>query len=186
MLNFIITVFVFILLVTQKVLLLNEESLILLCFIIFVFLGINNLGNSVKDSLGTQSNLIKEHLTKSLHKLIEILYNLSSLNKNFKLVLIQFTKLKNYYKNLVNLLSKLIFNYNKYYLNLTYIKKLKFLNKTELQTIKLLSLIIMKKLTSIIKSKYFYSSSLKFNQFKSLNKIVVRECIQIINSRNKS
>lgn len=180
MVNIIITLFIFILLVTQKILLLNEESLILLCFIAFIVLGLNNLGTSLNNSLQTQSLQIKENLTQSLKKLLLSLQKFSTLKQNSKVILKKFNELKIYYLNLVSLLENLIPFYNKYYLTLSYSKRLTFINKIEKQTIKLLTAVIIKKLNTIIKSKHFYNSSIQFTQFICLNTILLRECIQLI------
>ena len=183
MVNIIITLFLFILLVTQKVLLLNEESLILLCFIMFIVLSSNNLGSVIKDSLQGESSKIEKSLKKSLKNLLGTLTKFSTLRLTLKSLLKTFESFKNYYKNLILTLGALILNYTKYYSILTYTKKLLFLKKIEDQTIKLLITIIIKKLNSIIKTKYFYNSSVKVNQFLSINTIVLRECIRLINSK---
>ena len=183
MLNIIITTFLFILLVTQKILLLNEESLILLCFITFVFIGMKNLGPSFDTSLQVQSKVIQENISISLKNLLSIFEKFRVFNKNFKFNLNKFVEWKNYYKNFVSLLGTLILNYNTYHLSSTYTKKLLFVNKIEQHTLKLLTVILIKKLSSIIKIKYFYNSSVKINHFLNINKILLRECIQLINLR---
>ena len=183
MLNIIITTFLFILLVTQKILLLNEESLILLCFIIFVFIGIKNLGSSVDTSLQLQSKGIQKNLSISLKNLLSIFEKFIVFNKNFRFNLNKFVEWKNYYKSFVSLLGTLILSYNTYNLSSIYTKKLLFVNKIEQHTLKLLTIILVKKLSSIIKIKYFYNSSVKINHFLNINKILLRECIQLINLR---
>lgn len=185
MLNIIITIFLFVLLVTQKVLLLNEESLILLCFITFVFITINNLGASINNSLQSHSLYIKKNIVQSLSKLLLILKNFSILKDNWNLIKIKFMRLETYYKKLILILSKLIISYNTSYLSLTYNKKFIFINKIEDQTLKLLTTIILSKLTSIIKVKYFYNSTIKVNSILSKNTILLRECIQLINYKTK-
>ncbi len=181
MLNIIITIFLFILLVTQKVLLLNEESLILLCFIVFVFLGINNLGTSFDVSLKTQSNVIQENINTSLKNILTIFKKIVGFNKSFRLNLNKFLEWKTYYKSFVTFLGMSILSYNKYHLISIYNKKLLFISKIEQQTLKLLTMILIKKLSSIIKTKYFYNSSIKINHFLNINTILLRECIQLIN-----
>ena len=71
-------------------------------------------------------------------------------------------------------------NLNIHYLNLSYKKRLSFLNKIEAQTIKLLTIIIVKKLNKILRTKQFYNSSIKFYQFSCLNSITTREYIKLI------
>ena len=181
MINLIITLFIFILLVTQKILLLNEESLILLCFITFIFLGITNLGTSLSNSLNSQSKQIQINLSNSLIKLINLVNNLINFNKNYELIFTNFNKYKNYYKKLSILLSSLLLNYNKCNIIWIYKKKLVFLTKIEDQTLKLLGTIILKKLNNVIKLRYFYTSSIKVYQFNTIHTILLRECIQLVN-----
>ena len=183
MTNIAITIFIFLLLVTQKILLLNEESLILLCFISFTILGFRNSSEVICNSLEKQSSQIKVSLTQSLTKLILAWKQFSILYKNSKVTLKKFNELKTYYHRLVTLLSNLLPSFNKYYLSFAYSQKLVFLDKIEKQTIKLFLMIILKKLNLIVKNKYFYSSSVKVNQFICLNSILLRECIQFINPK---
>ena len=185
MLNIIITIFLFILLVTQKVLLLNEEFLILLCFIMFIFLGINNLGTTINESLKSQSDIIRENINISLKNLSIIFQKFITFNKSFKINLNKFIEWKTHYKRFTSLLGTSILSYNKYHLTSIYNKKLIFINKIEQQTFKLLTIILIKKLSSIIKVKYFFNSTIKLNHFLNINVILLRECIHLINIKKK-
>lgn len=180
MVNLSVIIILFILLVTQKILLLNEESLILLCFVIFVNLGMNKVGILLEESFKLQSNEVKVSLIESLKKLQTLIQNFITLNSNSKLFLKKIVATKNYYKTLTFLLSNYILVCNKYYLTGLYIKKLSFLDKTEEQTTKLLIAIIMKQLNIIVKTKYFYTNYVRFNQLLSFTNISIRECIQLI------
>lgn len=181
MVNIIITLFIFTFLVTQKILLLNEESLILLCFIMFILLSVNNLGISLNNSLRNQSIQISESLIYSLKNLLITLKKHSLLKEDFRIVFLNFSKFKDHYNHLILILGNLISSYTKYNLILAYNKRLLFIDKVEKQTIKLLNTIIIKKLGSIVKIKYFYNSSIKITSFLNLNTILLRECIQLIN-----
>lgn len=183
MINIIITLFIFLLLITQKILLLNEESLILLCFITFIVLSFYNLSKSVINSLQEQSSHIKSTLLQSFQTLLVTLQQFSRLYKDYKIILEKFTSLKFYYFKLVSLLSSFISTFTVSYLNLSYKKKLNFLNKTEEQTIKLFVAIVLKKLNSIIKNKHFFISSISIPQFICLDSILLRECIQLLNTK---
>ena len=183
MVNISIIIFLLLFLITQKVLLLNEESLILLCFVTFVIFSSNSLSVSINNSLKNQSLQIKTSLIQSLRETLLMFKKFSTLHKNYQLVLEKFKELKRYYNKLVFLLAKLVLPFNKYYLNISYTKKLNFLNKTEEQTIKLLTTIILKKLNLIVKNKHFYNFSIQLPQFICLNSILLRECIQLINSK---
>ena len=181
--NFFVATTIFILLVTQKILLLNEESLILLCFVIFINLGITKLGSSFNDFLKKQSEEIKINLIESLNKLSKTLLKFKSLNQVSTNFLTKIVLIKKYYKNLILLLKNYFLIYNENNLTLLYKEKLFFLNKVENQTIKLLTITIVKKLNFLIKIKYFYTNSIKINKFLSFNHIRTRECIQLINKK---
>ena len=183
MINIIITLFIFLLLITQKILLLNEESLILLCFITFISLSFYNLGESVNSSLQEQSSQIKNTLSQSLQTLFVTLQQFSILHKSYKSTLKKFTSLKVHYYKLVALLARLVSTFGASYLNLSYNKKLNFLNKIEEQTIKLFIAVVLKKLNLIIKNRYFFISSIQISQFKCLDSILLRECIQLLNTK---
>lgn len=186
MINLIAIVLVFILLVTQKILLLNEESLILLCFITFTVLGLNNLHNSVNNSLETQSSQIEESLKFSLNQLLTIFNKFANIKQYFKVLLEKFNIVKFYYIKLILSLGNKFLNYGKSNLILSYNQRLIFFNKIENKTIKLLTVVIIKKLNSVIKIKQFYNSSIKITQFLCLNTILIRECIQLINFSSKN
>ena len=181
MINAAITLCIFIVLVSQKILLLNEEFLILLCFITFVLLGLNNLGESIFESFRTQSSFIEKSLKESLNKNLIVLKQLSLFLNLPKTISQKFEILKTYYQTFTQLFSRLLVNYNKSYLILSYQARLNFLSKVENQTVKLLIIILTKKLTKIIKIKQFYISSIRINQFLCLEKVSLRESINLIN-----
>lgn len=183
MVNIIITLFIFLLLITQNILLLNEESLILLCFITFIVLSFYNLSKSVTNSLQEQSSHIRSTLLQSLQTLLVALQQFSRLHKDYETLLKKFTSLKIYYFRLASLLSSLISTFTVSYLNLSYKKKLNFLNKTEEQTIKLFVAVVLKKLNLIIKNRHFFISSIQILQFTCLDSILLRECIQLLNTK---
>ena len=180
MTNLFIAITLFILLVTQKILLLNEESLILLCFIIFVNLGMNKFGNILKESFKIQSNEVEVSLKNSLKQLLIVIQDFTSLSSSSTLFLKKVKAVKNYYKTLVSLLSNYILVHNKYYLTQFYAKKLTLLDKAENQTIKLLTIIIIKQLNLIVKTKSFYMNYVKLNQLLCFTNISIRECIELI------
>nr|YP_009502227.1 ATP synthase B chain precursor [Porolithon onkodes]ASB29829.1 ATP synthase B chain precursor [Porolithon onkodes] len=183
MTNLAITIIIFTLLVTQKILLLNEESLILLCFIIFVKLSTDMLGDSIKKSSKVQSNEIKINLIESLKKLLAVIQSFTLLSSNSRRFLKKIIFIKSYYRTIISSLSSYIPIYNKFHLTAFYTKKLAFLDKTEEQTIKLLTTVIIRQLNLIIKTKYFYTNYIKFNQLLSTTNISVRERIQLIKSK---
>lgn len=185
MVNIVILLFTFVFLVTQNILLLNEEFLILLCFITFVLFILNNLSNTINEIFKTQSIQVASLLKNSLNQILQTLNQVVVLKDYSSNLLNKFVKLKFYYCGLMNVLANFIPNYNKVILQVTYQNRLLFLNKVEKQTIKLLIIILLKKLTKIIKIKNFYEHVIKSPQFLSLELISLRECICLTNLKNK-
>ena len=183
MINAVITLCIFVVLVSQKILLLNEEFLILLCFITFIWLGLTNLGEPIFKSFKSQSFLTEKSLKESLNKNLIVLKQFSSFLYLLKTISQKFEILKDYYQTFMQLFLTLLVNYNKSYLVSSYRTRLDFLSKVENQTIKLLVVILIKKLTKITKIKKFYVSSIKMNQFLRLEKVSLRESINLINSK---
>jgi hypothetical protein len=71
-------------------------------------------------------------------------------------------------------------NYNKSIVRISYWKRLIFLGKIEEQTTKLLTIVLIKRLNKIIKTKRFYKQIIITPQFLCLETISLRECIQLI------
>lgn len=180
MTNLTLILFSFIFLVTKNILLLNEESLILICFIVFVVLGLNNLTASVNQYFTNQSLQIENLIRSSLKQVLDLLNELLTLKSSFKTALNNFIVLKHYYFTLINLITSFISNYHKTSLSTSYKTRLIFLKRIEDQTFKLLVLVLLKKLTKLVYLKRFYSSNCKILQFVCLSKILLRERIQLI------
>lgn len=164
----------------NNVILLNEETLILICFIIFSWLFNKNVGISLKKDFNSRSNEIKstiqfslKDISISLNKTLSTKYKLWSLFYNFEL-------LANHYLKFAYIAANW---YNAYKLKTTKVafpQRLQFIYRLENCTSKLLSLVLAKKLTKIAQLKFFYSLKLKNPYFICLYKINVRECLQSI------
>nr|YP_009589031.1 ATP synthase B chain precursor [Corallina ferreyrae]QBL75547.1 ATP synthase B chain precursor [Corallina ferreyrae] len=185
MINILLIVLLFIFLSYKNILLLNEESLILLCFISFVSLVLNKFGTSINASLTSQSKDIETILKQSLKQSSLLLQEFLLLSQKPKKLVYKFYKLGGYYYNLVSVLGNLLPKYKELQLNTAYKNRLIFLNKVEQQTIKLLAVIVVKKLGKITKLKQFYSSNLKTNYFLCLKSINLREYIHLITPNSK-
>lgn len=180
MINMIFILFTFLFLIYEKIILLNEETLILLCFIIFTSLSINSFGNTLKEYLNDQSNKIKQTLKNSLSQVYTLLTYFSSLNTMLKNILDNFHILGNYYYELFSLVTRALSKYNNYRLVTEYNKRLNFISKVEKQTVRLLPIIIIQKLSKIIKLKQFCNISVKNNYFSCLHAVSIREYFQLV------
>lgn len=178
MLNYFILLFT--LFTFNNVILLNEETLILICFIIFSWLFNKNVGILLKKDFNSRSNEIKttiqfslKDISISLNKTLNTKYKFWSLFYNFELLA------KHYLK-----FAYIVVNwYDAYGLKtakIAFPQRLQFIYRLENCTSKLLSLVLTKKLTKIVQLKSFYSLKLKNPHFICLHKINVRECLQSI------
>jgi hypothetical protein len=120
MVNVIILSFTTLFLISQNILLLNEESLILLCFVVFVMLGLNNLSTSTSTFFKTQTIQIENDLKISLKKILEILNKYTMFKTSFSEILSNFVLLKSYYIEFGNLLINFLPNYNKSIVRISY------------------------------------------------------------------
>lgn len=180
MTNVIILSFTTLFLVTQNILLLNEESLILLCFIVFVILGLNNLSVPSYTFFKTQSIQIENGLKTSLKQILQLLNKYTIFKISSSEILSNFLFLKRYYIEFGNLFINFLPQYNKTILKTSYQKRLVFLGKIEEQTTKLLTVVLIKRLNKIIKTKRFYKQIVVTPQFLCLETICLRECVQLI------
>lgn len=183
MLNLIFIIFTFLFLIYNKIFLLNEETLILLCFVTFICLSTNFFGNVLETHLNNKSITIITTLKNSLNQLFLLYKDFLKLQDNLQIVLKKFITLGNYYYKLVSLLVDLLPKVNKYKLAISYRKRLDFLRRVEQQTIKLLPLVIIIKLNKIIKLRQFYGVNLKNNYFLCLNNILLREYIKLVSNK---
>lgn len=165
MVNFSIISLVSLVLVYQNILLLNEETLILVCFIIFCWAAFNKLSESTFEDLIQRSKKIEDSLDGSLNEVLKEL-NSSIENQN------KFKNLSSNFESLANHLFKLssaITNQLPIYLSnrseTVYTKKFIFIQRLEKQTIKLLALLLIEKLNKIVLVQKFCTYELKVSNF---------------------
>nr|YP_010881009.1 ATP synthase B chain precursor [Grateloupia cornea]WIA66127.1 ATP synthase B chain precursor [Grateloupia cornea] len=180
MINFSLLCLTFLFLVSQSILLLNEEILILFCFIIFCWLSFNRLNESVSLDFSNRSTKIEQTFTESLTQVEEELIVNSKIQKKFKNLALDFKTLKNHFIAL----NKLVYSKLSVFLiknsHATYLSKLVFAQRLEQQTAKLLALLLSKKLHRIVLLRQFYTQKLKFSNFLCFYKICLREYFEII------
>ena len=167
-------------LIFQDIVILNEETLILLCFIIFNWLLYTNYGLMINQILQTRSDLIERTLIKSFDNN----YSILEINKNKQKNLIN---LKQHFKGLKHHLIifniymlNILPNYHLKLYQLLLLKKLTFSKNLEQQTFKLILLLLLKKIEKLIFTHYFYINKLKVKYFIALSKISTRESFELI------
>lgn len=84
MLNyFLLIILLSLVLIAQNIILLNEETLILVCFITFCYLAVKNLSTSFKTNLDIRSNKIEVTLKNSLKQTSYTLNNTLNIQNRF-------------------------------------------------------------------------------------------------------
>nr|AYR06626.1 ATP synthase B chain precursor [Renouxia sp.] len=180
MFNITLTTLVFIILIFQKIFLLNEETLILFCFISFIWISLYQMRSSVFINLNEQSDKIEISLKKSLKQISFSLKEYTHIKLKLNILLLSFKGLGDHFYKLVSLLVNKLPLHQKQQLSLIYPKRLLFINRIEQQVIKLIPLLISSKLIKIVDLKHFYTKNFEINYFSCLQKISVREYIQLI------
>lgn len=165
MINFGIISLISLILIYQNILLLNEETLILVCFIIFCWAAFNKLSESSYEDLTQRSKKVENSLDNSLNEVLKEL-NSSIRNQN------KFLNLSSSFESLANHLFKLssaITNQLPVYLSnkseTVYTRKFIFIQRLEKQTVKLLALLLIEKLNKIVLIQKFCTYELKVSNF---------------------
>nr|WOL37365.1 ATP synthase F0 subunit b [Polyopes affinis] len=180
MFNFSVLCLTSLFLISQNILLLNEETLILICFVTFCWLSFSRLSELVNTSFVDRSKKIEQSFVDSLSQVEETLNINSDLQQKFKKLVFDFKILKDHFIVLNKVVSNKLVNYLVQNSQTTYLSKLVFTQRLEQQTTKLLALLLSKKLYRIALLRQFYAQKLKLSSFLCFYKISLREYLEII------
>nr|WCH57972.1 ATP synthase F0 subunit b [Calliblepharis sp.] len=178
MLNFSFIILISFLLVYLNIIILNEEILILICFIIFCLLSFNKLSKGIFHDFSKNSKKIENGLFKSLSLLTNELNQTLKIQFFFKNIIEDFKNLNNHF---IKFNLKVYKKFPIYILQnseIIYPKKLLYTQRLENQTAKLLALLLNKKLNQIINIQNFYTYNFKITNLLCINKIILREYIK--------
>nr|YP_009546245.1 ATP synthase B chain precursor [Gelidium gabrielsonii]AYO27593.1 ATP synthase B chain precursor [Gelidium gabrielsonii] len=183
MLNITIFILTLLILISQNLLLLNEESLILLCFIIFTWLVYNKLKTSIQFDLNSRALNIHKSIQSSFDYILVSLKSELNIQQKVRDLTDNFCDLKSYFMKLntfliLELKEFTLGNYQK-----SYKKKLVFTQRLEKQTSKLLALLIVKKLRKITNLNQYYLKNFQLGTWKCIYKITLREYFETIQKR---
>ena len=165
-------------LINFKIILINEETLILICFSVFCFLFSTRLSNNVEHFFKSQAETTKSELVNSSVKLIsttEIKKKKLQTTNAWPHV---FSNLRTDFKAFN---SFVLTQFNSFYqaeLQKKIHKKLEFSARLELQLTKMFILVITEKLQKFVKLQNFFNGVLKVSSFKTIKKIYFREHLQ--------
>nr|YP_008963199.1 ATP synthase B chain precursor [Gelidium vagum]AGO19313.1 ATP synthase B chain precursor [Gelidium vagum] len=180
MFNIIIFILALLILISINILLINEESLILLCFIFFVYLVYNKLNSSVRFALDYRALNIQKSIKSSFDSTLTSLRSEFYTQNEIKSIVETFYGIKSHF---VKLNTFVALNLNEFILNKyqkSYRKKLVFTQRLENQTSKLLALLLVKKISKITNLNQYYLQNFHLGGWKCIYKISLREHFEII------
>ena len=167
-------------LINFKIILVNEETLILICFATFCFLSTSRLSGTVSDFFKNQSETIKSELILSSSKVAKSTeIKKSSLQATLMWPQV-FCTLKKDFNNFNNFILNQFPSFYYSQLQKKLQKKLEFSVRLELHLNKVLILIITEKLQSFVKLQNFCETVLNITAFRTIKKIYFREHLQKI------
>nr|YP_009988296.1 Atp4 [Gelidiella acerosa]QNM39434.1 Atp4 [Gelidiella acerosa] len=180
MLNFSIISFITLILISQNIILLNEEILILICFITFIWLLLSKTSSLMKKDLNEQASAIQNSLENSFNQIIVSLDKEWHIQNEFKSLTYNFELLKAHFVELNLFISDKLskFALNNY--QEAFKKKLIFVQRLENQTSKLLALLVVKKLNKAIALKTYYLTTFQLPILTCTYKISLREFFKVI------
>nr|YP_009511947.1 ATP synthase F0 subunit b [Melanthalia intermedia]AXI97874.1 ATP synthase F0 subunit b [Melanthalia intermedia] len=180
MLNFSIIILLLLIFVSKNIILLNEESLILLCFIMFCWVNFTRLRGSIITNFNEQALTIHNTLKNSFDSIVKIL-NLNLKQKKLTSNLItDFFLLKNHATRLNKTITSNLPLLQTRGTQKVYTQRLFFIQRLEHQTNKLVALLLIKKIEKIAFLKHCYTMEISVPNFTCNYKISLRECIEVI------
>lgn len=161
----------FITIISNRLFLLNEEFLILVSFISFVFFCYNKFSSNINFYFKEKSLHIEKTLINSLNSIINKLIQKKKLNNKTKKLKTTFFLLKNYY---LMFSSKFFSNFLVYLKNKeknSLLNNLEILKRLETDYTKFILLLVSEKLNLISNLLFFFNCKLQIKQFKLIGKI---------------
>nr|YP_009295525.1 ATP synthase B chain precursor [Mastocarpus papillatus]AOL58009.1 ATP synthase B chain precursor [Mastocarpus papillatus] len=165
-------------LIYQDIVLLNEETLILLCFVVFCWLTFTKLSESVSTDLTKRSLKTENSLKSSLTQLLKALICSTKLRDNFQNLSIDFTELKKHFLQLSSLIIDKLPLYSVLKSETLYPKKFKLIQNLEQQTTKLIVLLLSRRLSQVVSTQHFCKHVLQTPYFLCIHKISLREYLK--------
>nr|YP_009988342.1 Atp4 [Gelidiella flabella]QNM39618.1 Atp4 [Gelidiella flabella] len=175
MLNISILSLITLILISQNIILLNEETLILICFITFIWLLSSKIGLSVKQDLDNQASNVHNYLENSFNQLLISMRGELQTQNEFQSLIYNFELLK---EHLLKLNSTVSHKLKKFMINRyqeSFKKKLIFTQRLENQTSKLLALLVIKKLNKAVSLKAYYLNVFQLPILICAYKVSLRE-----------
>lgn len=167
-------------LIFQDIIILNEETLILLCFILFNWLVYSNYKFTLNQNLQLRSTLIEKELIHSLKTNYLNLTIVASKQQNLKNLKLIFLHLKQHIIKFNSYFLSSFPRYQQQTYQISILKKLIFTKNIEGQTFKLILLLLLKKIEKLENLNFFYINKLNISYFKTFSKISNKEYFKLI------
>ena len=179
-----ITLSTFLILSSNNIVLLNEETLILICFTLFIWLSWNSLGIATYEYFYNYSQLIESSIKNPLVLILNNVKNFTLLKTKSKILIVVFVNLKTHFLNLISLIFYILPCFYDSKRQSYYFKYFFLAKQLEQQSTKLLTILILKKLVKLAILKQFYLKTFDLAQFTCLYKISLQESLtKIIQSK---
>nr|YP_010620240.1 ATP synthase F1 subunit 4 [Deltalsia parasitica]WAX04276.1 ATP synthase F1 subunit 4 [Deltalsia parasitica] len=162
-------VILFVIIITNKLFLFNEEFLILLSFMSFCFVVYKQLGEKINLHFETKTLNIKHSLVISINLISEKLNEMKKLNEKILNLQKNFNSLKKYYLTFSRKFLTQFIIYLNNIEKLNFSNKLVCLTKIKEEYFKLIVLLLIKKMQIINLLIQFYGNNLKIKRFQTLN-----------------
>nr|YP_010620056.1 ATP synthase F1 subunit 4 [Rhodomelopsis africana]WAX04069.1 ATP synthase F1 subunit 4 [Rhodomelopsis africana] len=164
-------IILFVLIITNKFFLFNEEFLILISFISFCFVIYEQLGSMLNLRFEEKVLIIKNSLLTSINLISNKLAEQKQLNNKLVYLETNFNLLKKYYLQFSTSFMTQFVIYLSVKEKINFLNKLVYLNQLEKAYFKLIVLLLLKKISTINLLLNFYASDLQIKRFKTLNLI---------------
>lgn len=178
--NWLLYFIFFVILISNDILLFNEEFLILLCFIIFCILIYNNLKKNIYDYFEASNNHIKKKYWKFYDKILTSFQNEIFYKKKIFNFSNNISNLKRYYLNLNIKFLNNILDYQIKEKQIIFKHKLNFALSLEQQFQKLIISIVLIKIKKLLILTLFLKKTITINNLKCINRIILLEYIKKI------
>nr|YP_010007617.1 ATP synthase F1F0 subunit B [Cavernulicola chilensis]QNR39812.1 ATP synthase F1F0 subunit B [Cavernulicola chilensis] len=167
------------LLCSTRVILLNEESLVLICFVTLVYLAITRLGGNVSKELDQRSSKIASDLDNSLYEVESQLRQDASFHSSEGNLESQVSFLKRFCYLNTEALSRMVHANATAMVEIRFPKKLQTILEAEGQVNTLLRLLFCLELDRIVEINKFYSQA-EVARYKIMNQLINQERIILI------
>lgn len=180
MLNSSIIILLLLVLVSKNIVLLNEESLILMCFVTFCWVSFIKFRDLINVNFEEKISNIHGELKDSFNSILKVLSINLRQKESISNFIFDFHLLKNYCCKINKIITGNLPFLRKKTTQKVYIGKFFFIKRLEQRVAKLIVLMLAKKIERIASLEYFFATKIKVLIFIHNYKISLKEYIKIM------